>query len=462
MESIHATSLPGSLGAIHLPRYSSHSFPVLSAVLPPIMTFSLDSTGSTSSPSTVGSVSPKTPSRSSTQSPGNISQLSLNEFALESHFKRNFAAYKDDSDDGSVDPFLQIKRPRFIKLQPDQGIPSTSIKREPLDLLGLISLKGSNDSSLSKFLMSGKTYSLCKSMSAATMNRLIDTVYGGRVVVSRKRKSFGSLEDKLSDDDTYASIQSSSPSLKQNCLPLKKNRKRKLPQGRPVSSEMSVEVIFPQTLDDLHSILCVRGSQPVSHRVKLENSEASEEKEEGCMPSRPNSTKPLISHQTQYPKLDQHGNPIFSNSLDMIRYFTGASEFSIATPFRQSSEDKSMFKKGTCPVIKFCITPVTDYSLDFLKSMAFPRYKAGMKFYIIPHQRSGTGAVFTPAPQTFYTSAALFLQDQLDRIQQGLELDYKSRIFHNSAYPDIPDIIYDRELYQRGPDTKADLNYILN
>lgn len=460
MESIHAPSLPGCLGAIHLPSRPSHSLPVLSAVLPPILTFALDSTGSTSSPSTVGSFSPKTPSRSSTQSPGNISQLSLNDFALDSHFKRNFAAYKDDSDDCSVDPFLQIKRPRFIKLRPDQGIIPIPIKREPLDLLGLISLKGSNDDSLSKFLMSGKTYSLCKSMSAATMSNLIDTVYGGRVVVSRKRKSFGSLEDKLSDDDTYSSIQNSPSSLRKNCATPEKSRKKKLPQGRPVSSEMTVEVIFPQTLDDLHSILCVRGAQPVSHRVKLENSESSEE-DNVRMPSRLSSSKPLISHQTQYPKLDQHGNPIFSNSLDMIRYFTGASEFSIATPFRQSSEDKSMFKKGTCPVIKFCITPVTDYSLDFLKSMAFPRYKAGMKFYIIPHQRSGT-AVSTPVPRTFYTSAALFLQDQLDRIQQGLELDYKSRIFHNSAYPDIPDIIYDRELYQRGPDTKSDLNYILN
>lgn len=432
-------------------------------------------------------------------------QSSFTEFTLDPMLKRRFSD-SENTDAATLssshyhrDIILRPKKSRIIKK-------SNTYKKQPtLDLLSLISIKGDNNDSLSKFLQSEKTYSLLQPLTAESLENLLDNIYGGRVVVSRKRKSFG-LEDKLSDLDTtfdqslsqqhqqqeQQKISQTSPQLS-NLSPIASPeiKKKKQPQGRPYSSEMVIDAIFPQTLDELYSFLCVKGTPPMSHRVKLQNLESKDDQNnttehEGRLDT--SATQSVPQYQ-QYPPLDEQGCPIFSNSLDMIKYFTGAHAFSIVTAFRQSSVDKSPFKKGTCPVVKFNISPVNDYSIEYLKRMAYPRYKAGMKMYIIPQQFANVSlpssaispvaaststpdspastpaavpAAATTTPRTFYTSAAMYLQDQHWRLQNGLDLDLRSRIFHSNVYPDIPGVIYDKDLYQCGPDTKTDLNYILN
>lgn len=113
---------------------------------------------------------------------------------------------------------------------------------------------------------------------------------------------------------------------------------------------------------------------------------------------------------------------IFSDSLAMVQHFRPeATGFSLVTPIRQSSTQRSDSKSGTCPVVKFTITPVTDFTVQFLKRMAHPRYKADMKIYVIP--------VLVSEQLDFYTSAAMFLQDQKYRSDISMPFDTKSKIF---------------------------------
>ena len=150
----------------------------------------------------------------------------------------------------------------------------------------------------------------------------------------------------------------------------------------------------------------------------------------------------------------------------MIKYFTGGSCFSLVTAYRQSSVDRSPHKKGTCPVVKFEVEPVTDFSVDFLKRMAYPRYKAGMKVYLIPKHPSNLGGIgneINTGKLVFYTHPGMFLQDQVQRLSQGLTMDTCSRIFHVDGIADIPGhVVYDKNIYECRSVPKTRLNYILN
>lgn len=366
--------------------------------------------------------------------------------------KRSFSDSDDDQTHLSPSP---LKRPNFVLPCPTPPPPtvSTAFFEDPLFPPLPPKKKGCSKNQNTKpvpykFLKSDRTYKLNKQLTAATIKSLLNNVYGGSVVVSRKRKSFG--EDKnIAAAATAAAITSDLDTCKAS------NKKRKLSQGRPYSSEMVIDVIFPHTIDELHSFLCVKGPPPISHRVTLKS-----------------TTTKDHSTLSPFPPIDHKGNLYFTNSLDMIQYFTGASSFSIVTAFRQSSVDRSPLKKGTCPVVKFIISPVTDFTIGYLKRIAYPRYKACMKIYIIPHhqppppppQKVTTATTSTPGAgsYTYYTSAAMFLQDQQSRIEQGMALDYDARVFSSPTYPDIPGIIYDHEIYDCGADTKTNLNYILN
>lgn len=97
--------------------------------------------------------------------------------------------------------------------------------------------------------------------------------------------------------------------------------------------------------------------------------------------------------------------------------------------------------------MKFTVTPVRDYSVQFLKKMAYPRYKADMKVYIIPYQ--------VDEVYDYYTSAAMYLQDQLARKEHEMEFDTKARIFINQAYPELPYATYDRDFMAKEADDES-------
>lgn len=42
----------------------------------------------------------------------------------------------------------------------------------------------------------------------------------------------------------------------------------------------------------------------------------------------------------------------------------------------------------------------------------------------------------------------MYLQDQLERLSKGEEMDLTARIFHNDDYPDLPYSVYDKQLSQ--------------
>lgn len=314
----------------------------------------------------------------------------------------------------SFDPVLKRRLSNVEEPKTYKRSCATSHGFSQLDMLSYISLR----SETPKFLQSEQTYTIYQPQMVSGISvhssQLLDSVYGGRVVVSRKRKPL----------QTDAESHITTPATK----------KPKQAQGRPYSAEMVVDLIFPASLDELFACLCVKGNPPVTHRVKLQT-------------------------DCQQPS-DKQGTPVFGNSQDMVRYFTGSTEFSIVTAFRQSSMDKSPFKKGTCPVVKFNISPVSDYSVEYLKRMAYPRYKACMKMYLIP-QVFKADSTTSPIAHTFYTSAAMYLQDQESRLAAGLGHDSKSRIFHSPNYPDLPNCVYDKE-FRIKENTKTALNYILN
>lgn len=271
----------------------------------------------------------------------------------------------------------------------------------------------------------------------STIAQLLHTVYGGELKVSKKRKSGSGASNSPSYDSATTGYESPSS------LQLQSQLHGKQPQGRPFSPEMVIDAIFPRSLDELYSFLCVKGITPPAYRVKLATGPSSSQ------------VSPAYPHQPL---------PTFADSFQLIHHYTGATQFSIVTAYRQSSVDKSPYKKGTCPVVKFEIMRVTDYSIEFLKKMAYPRYKSGMKMYLIPE----FGAQLGPEIKTFYTSPAMYLQDQMVRLRAGYPIDTESRIFHTLLYPDInvssaahtpPAIVYDRD---REPPFKAGLNYILN
>lgn len=346
-------------------------------------------------------------------------QAGFNEYSLDPLLKRRLSHETEETRPVFENQQPQTKRIRTHLVTEPLLPPAKSGTFSQLDMLSYISLRSNGDNS--RFLQSDQTYTVFQPLPSDSIQQVLECVYGGRVVVSRKRKPL------QMDFESHVTT------------PAKRTAKQT--QGRPYSSEMVIDLIFPQTLDELYSFLCVKGSPPMAHRVKLQNQ------------AKPGSTSVITGDGSQRPPMDKHGSPIFGNSQDMVRYFTGSSEFSIVTAFRQSSMDKSPFKKGTCPVVKFNISPVKDYSIEYLKRMAYPRYKACMKIYLVPQ-------IFKEA-HTFYTSGAMYLQDQEARLANGLEYDLKSRIFHMANYPDLPNSIYDKEFGNTG-ETKTDLNYILN
>lgn len=105
----------------------------------------------------------------------------------------------------------------------------------------------------------------------------------------------------------------------------------------------------------------------------------------------------------------------------MVNHFTNArAGFSVVTAVRQSSRQRSAGHSGSCTVVKFSVTPVDDYSVRFLKELAYPRYKAEMKLYIVPHRIAKT--------MEYYTSMALYLQDQVARVESRIGFDMEARI----------------------------------
>lgn len=317
---------------------------------------------------------------------------------------------------------------------------------------------------LSAFITSKRAYSISQPLSKTKMEKLLSTTYGGRVIVSRKRKHFlgsdaskavkgridttiigiGVNENEESDNKSDDGLLNLDEQDRSSASP-----KKKVTQGRPFSSEMIVEVVFARNLDHLYGILCSKGITAESHRVKLKS-------DVGASSRRSSSTGIIKAESQQQSTLGKRSRqkksstpslecgfdaetqlPCFSNSLNMVKNYFGqeCSGFSIVTAYRQSSVDKSPFKLGTCPVVKFTITPVSDYSVQYLKKMAYPRYKANMKLYIIPTRTDRT--------YNFYTSASMFLQDQLVRLEHGYEFDTESKIFQNDRYQDLPNAVFD-------------------
>lgn len=380
--------------------------------------------------------SPNLPSL--TSSPSSInSRGKFSDFIVDPLLKRRYSDVESVEDDTLViEPHLNHNNKRIcsrqlstnsetprISLQHATAPPPPMPEFSQLQMLSYISTRTSN--ATPSFLQSDLTYTVFQPISPTHISDLLDNSYGGRVIVSRKRKPL------QTDFESHVTV----PAAK----------KSKRAQGRPYSSEMVIDLILPKTVDELYEYLCVKGAPPTAHRVRLQSNDIFGA---GFSGSSNGSTG-----RSQQPAKDKQGNPIFSNTQSMMEYFTGSKEFSIITAFRQSSMDKSAFKKGTCPVVKFNISPVTDYSVEYLKRMAYPRYKACMKIYFVPQ-------VFAEAAHTFYTSAAMYLQDQETRLANGLPVDTKSRIFHSSSWPDLPHSVYDRQF--RVGETKTKLNYILN
>lgn len=385
-----------------LPMGLEHRFPspILNRLQTPV--------GSLSSSPTIPSLN------SSPRTPGRENRGQFIDFTLDPLLKRRYS----DDEDNSKDEVLtyQPASKRLCSYSPDQmgNAPDTNEQKSKggfsqLDMLSYISMRSSNETPA--FLQSDQTYTVFQPLTLPAISHLLEYSYGGRVIVSRKRKPL----------QTDFESQVTTPQVK----------KTKQAQGRPYSSEMVIDLIFPKTIDALYEYLCVKGTPPAAHRVKLQTHDA------------------LTFDQ---PVKDKDGTPVFSNSQSMVQYYTGSTQFSIITAFRQSSMDRSAFKKGTCPVVKFNISPVSDYSIEYLKRMAYPRYKACMKIYLVPQ-------VFAEA-HTFYTSGAMYLQDQEMRIASGMPIDMKSRIFHSKCWPDLPNSVYDREF--RNTETKTKLKYILN
>lgn len=373
----------------NMPKFAS---PMLDRVCTPV-----SAAGSLTSSPTIPSPhsSPRSPSSRGTDD--NANQFS--DCSLDPLLKRR---YSDDDDEDEP----TVERRRSPKRVCSAGDKSSARAFSQLDMLSYISERTTNVTP--EFLQSDHTYTIYQPLAAPVISSLLEQNYGGRVVVSRKRKPL---------EVDYES-QVTTPAVK----------KAKQAQGRPYSGEMIIDLIFPQTVDELYSFLCTKGNPPIAHRVKLQN------------------------HIPTGRRNGQTDIPIFDNSQAMVKYFTGSNQFSIITAFRQSSMDRSAFKKGTCPVVKFNISPVTDYSIEYLKRMAYPRYKACMKIYLVPQ-------VFKDA-YTFYTSGAMYLQDQQMRLENGVPMDLRSRIFHSKSWPDLPNSVYDREF--RDAETKTKLNYILN
>lgn len=400
------------------PNFVNNGSHTLDRVSTPLST----SVGSLTSSPTISSPnsSPRSPALLQTRSDG---RPYFNEHTLDPLLKRRHSddseeelisfhrKHETDQKENSLTYNANKKEAPIIHNANDSGNQGFS----QLDMLSYISMRATNETPA--FLQSDHTYTVFQPLAEHGIGQLMDDCYGGRVVVSRKRKP---LEIDFDSQIT---------------TPVAK--KAKQTQGRPYSGEMVIDLIFPKNVDELYGYLCVKGSAPVAHRVKLQNS------------SYENSSTASQHHQQP---LTSDGMPVFNNSQAMMQYFTGSSEFSIITAFRQSSMDKSAFKKGTCPVVKFNISPVYDYRIEYLKRMAYPRYKACMKMYVIPQ-------VFKEA-HTFYTSGAMYLQDQEARLANGMHMDLKSRIFHSKSWPDLPNSVYDKEFRHAAPKTK--LNYILN
>ena len=288
-------------------------------------------------------------------------------------------------------------------------------------------------SQCSAFFCSEQTYTISSKFlrygTKKDIQNMLDIEYGGNLIISKRRRS-----SKVKHKTVLRSIMNSTT---------------KRPQGRPYSTEMIIDAIFPESLDELYSFLCLKRSTPQGHRAKL------------------SSVHPMASNSVEkcYP-VHENGIPVFSSSLEVIKYFTGKSCFSLVTAYRQSSVDRNPHKKGTCPVVKFEVEPVTDFSVGFLKRMAYPRYKAGMKVYLIPKHPPNMDAVnndINAGKVIFYTHPGMFLQDQVQRLSQGLTLDTRSRIFHVDGIADISGhVVYDKIARKCLPMPKTRLNYILN
>lgn len=377
----------------NIPKFAN---PMLDRVCTPV-----SAAGSLTSSPTIPSPhsSPRSPSSRGTDD--NANQFS--DYRLDPLLKRRCS---DDDDDDVDEASLDCRRSPKRVCSADEKKSNSTRAFSQLDMLSYISERTTNKTP--EFLRSEHTYTIYQPLAAPIISTLLEQNYGGRVVVSRKRKPL---------EVDYES-QVTTPAVK----------RAKQAQGRPYSGEMVIDLIFPKTVDELYNFLCTKSNPPLAHRVKLQNH---------VPPGRRNG---------------QSGIPIFDNSQSMVKYFTGSNEFSIITAFRQSSMDRSAFKKGTCPVVKFNISPVTDYSIEYLKRMAYPRYKACMKIYLFPQ-------VFKDA-YTFYTSGAMYLQDQQMRLENGVPMDLRSRIFHSKSWPDLPNSVYDREFSDA--ETKTKLNYILN
>lgn len=335
------------------------------------------------------------------------------------------------------------------------------------------------------FLCSDRTYSLFKPLARPEIERLLDQTYGGPLTISRKRKPLVLFNSSLDNESlalgthTYSGRGAGGSNRK---------KQKVVSQGRPFSSEMVIDLIFPKTLDDLYHMLCAK---PTSTNNSITNNDSNNNTNNsintfsGVETHRvkliSGSLKPISTHKPSDRILT------FTDSRAMVKHFTNTSEFSVVTIFRQSSTDKSPFKRGTCPVLKFCISPVYDFSVEYLKRIAYPRYKAGMKFFVIPkifhstqslargdinlgstnsrynstnngnnnnNSETTGGNGMDPAQchqfetLQFYPSAGMYLQDQLERLSRGEEMDLTARIFHNDDYPDLPYSVYDKQLSQ--------------
>lgn len=230
--------------------------------------------------------------------------------------------------------------------------------------------------------------------------------------------------------------------------------KKRTSQGRPFSAEMDVEVIIAESLDNLYDILCTKTVVPTCHKVKLRagyekpnnlnNNSINiniNSKYNGNSYSRRFSNKKWKSKRAQDEVSDC---PVFGNSFDMVQHLCGSADsplsstgFSLVTPIRQSSTQRpSSSKKGTCPVVKFTLTPVTDYSVRFLKQMAYPRYKAEMKVYIVPYQ--------VEKEVSYYTQPALYLQDEIVRRELGVSNTEEAWIFGKGKWTELPNAEYQK------------------
>lgn len=394
-----------------------------------------------------------------------------------------------------------------ISLAPSQvvSIDSNLVRTEPTfknNNFGVDSCTSDNTSHFQgvfghdSFLCSDHTYSMFKPLMRTEVEQLLDQTYGGRLTISRKRKPL-----ILFNSSNNGSLILESNKIDSNSSGGNRKKQKVSNQGRPFSSEMVIDLIFPKSLDDLYNMLC---SKPNSTNNKtnenasiMNNTRINKNETDNMVSITETHRVKLISssHKTNNSAhvSTSDGMPTFTNSRDMVEHFTQSSEFSVVTIFRQSSIDKSLFKRGTCPVLKFSVSPVYDFSVDYLKRIAYPRYKAGMKFFVIPKIFRSADSFSKVSSKTskdfnqgnhfetleFYPSAGMYLQDQLDRLGRGEEMNLKARIFHSKSYPDLPYCIYDKQLSQQlapaptieqSPVTvdskketlKAKLNYILN